>query len=451
MTISTTLSRVSYAGDGTTVAFAVPFPFFNADELEVIERVTATGVESAKALATHYTVSGGNGTTGTLTALAAPASTVTWTIRRKTARTQLVDYTPNDPFPADTHERALDRLTALVQELSDDLDRAAKLSPTSALSSLTLPTPSPAKFLRWNATATGLENADAGTGGGGLSVPVSLAQGGTSATTATEARSNLGLGNAAAARASLGFGTAVLSDAGTGPGQLLQIPGSGILPAGIGTGRLLRITQFTQPGTFTYTKPSDINAVIVHVVGGGGGGGGTKGSSTLSGAGSGGGGGGMAVKLMSATSLTSTVTVMVGVGGSAGTSTLPGMTGGSSSFGAFCSATGGAGGVSDTTGSISLYTSIGSAGGMGAGGDFNIAGGPGDGALKLSSVQTGGGAGGSTPYGGGGESTEEPLDGHPGRGYGAGGSGASTAAASGAVALSGGVGAAGAVIIFEYA
>lgn len=124
MTISTTATRITYDGDGVTVAFAAPFPFFAASELEVIARDTAAGTETTKTLGADYTVAGGDGVQGTVTALAAPPAAVQWVIRRKTARTQATDYTPNDPFPAETHEKALDRLTMIAQELGEESDRA---------------------------------------------------------------------------------------------------------------------------------------------------------------------------------------------------------------------------------------------------------------------------------------------------------------------------------------
>ncbi len=127
MTVSSTTTRVTYSGNGVTTAFATTFPFFTAGEIEVIERVAASGAETVKALATDYTVSGGNGATGTVTAVGgAPPSTVQWVLRRKTARTQEIDYTTNDPFPAETHEQGLDRLKMNVQELGEENDRALK-------------------------------------------------------------------------------------------------------------------------------------------------------------------------------------------------------------------------------------------------------------------------------------------------------------------------------------
>ncbi len=135
MTLSTTSTRVSYAGDGTATSFPVPFPFFDAAELEVVERVVASGAETLKTLTTHYSVTGGAGATGTVIAVAAPAASVQWIIRRATARTQLTDYTPNDPFPAETHEKALDRAAMRDQELGEEVDRSLKFprSDSSAL------------------------------------------------------------------------------------------------------------------------------------------------------------------------------------------------------------------------------------------------------------------------------------------------------------------------------
>ena len=74
MTVSTTTTKVIYNGDGATTAFPTTFEFFDAADLEVIERVITTGAETVKTLTTDYTVSGGNGSSGTVTAVTAPAS-----------------------------------------------------------------------------------------------------------------------------------------------------------------------------------------------------------------------------------------------------------------------------------------------------------------------------------------------------------------------------------------
>ncbi len=65
----------------------------------------------------------------------APASGVTVVIRRNMAQTQSTDYTANDPFPAESHEDALDRLTFIAQQQQEEVDRSIKLSRTNTMTS----------------------------------------------------------------------------------------------------------------------------------------------------------------------------------------------------------------------------------------------------------------------------------------------------------------------------
>lgn len=128
MTVSTTSPRVSYAGNGSTTVFTVPFYFLAAADLRVLKR-TALGAESLLSLNTHYSVSGaGSAAGGSITLGTAPASGETVTIVRDPVIVQATDYLPNDPFPAESHERALDLLTMVGQRLDDRLDRALVLA-----------------------------------------------------------------------------------------------------------------------------------------------------------------------------------------------------------------------------------------------------------------------------------------------------------------------------------
>ncbi len=113
MTVSSTTTAVSYTGNGSTTDFAVTFPFY---EITVVE-ISAAGVVTAKTEGSHYTVAGGDGSTGTVTMLVAPASGVTLRIRRTTAKTQEADYIDGEAFPAATTEQALDRLVMIMQEI----------------------------------------------------------------------------------------------------------------------------------------------------------------------------------------------------------------------------------------------------------------------------------------------------------------------------------------------
>ena len=145
---------------------------------------------------------------------------------------------------------------------------------------------------------------------------------------------------------------------------------------------LQSMNVFTTPGTATWTKPSGITKVKVYVTGGGGGCS-AVGGNRLDDAGAGGAAGGTAIKIIDVSSISS-VTVTVGMGGTATpynynenvSSTTSPNDGAPSSFGSHCSATGGKAGRSYYTNNAGV---VGQAiPGVGSGGDINIQGGYGD-------------------------------------------------------------------------
>lgn len=116
MTISTTDWRISYAGNSATTVFAFPYRFLSNEHIVVLE-VDADGTETPKEISTHYTVTGaGDEAGGSITMLVAPATGKTLVIYRDTEVVQETDYISGDPFPAETHETALDKLTMIMQE-----------------------------------------------------------------------------------------------------------------------------------------------------------------------------------------------------------------------------------------------------------------------------------------------------------------------------------------------
>jgi hypothetical protein len=130
MTISAVYSPDQYAGNGSTTVFAVTFPFFSDDELEVIITVDATGVETVQTKTTHYTVSGGGvdlPATGSVTMVTAPASGETLTIRRVTDRLQEMDLTRGGAIPPDSLEGALDRSIMCDQEDEEAFGRCLRV------------------------------------------------------------------------------------------------------------------------------------------------------------------------------------------------------------------------------------------------------------------------------------------------------------------------------------
>ena len=146
MTISTTDSRISYNGNGVTTVFSFPYRFLANGDLVVLS-VSSAGVETVKAIVTDYTVTGaGDDAGGTVTMVVAPAVGTRLIIYRDTDITQETDYISGDPFPAETHERALDRLTMIAQEIGSDADRAIKV-PVGDSSSLSTTLPAAANRL----------------------------------------------------------------------------------------------------------------------------------------------------------------------------------------------------------------------------------------------------------------------------------------------------------------
>ena len=221
----------------------------------------------------------------------------------------------------------------------------------------------------------------------------------------------------------------------------------------------------TTTQTHTYTKSTGVTAVLVYVTGGGGGGGGGNNNwNSLSG----GYGGGTAIKWIIGSTTDgsnpfsgmSTVTVTTGKGGPGGSTThaSPGTDGGTSSFGAFCTATGGDGGESSNgyaRGGIG-GRETGQNPGVGTGGDINLYGGDARGFQggDISNDYVQGSEGGGSFWGG----STKPANPHYGADFGTGldaliygaGGGSGDQNASGSNNIAGGDGKCGVVLIYEY-
>ncbi len=158
MTITNPTIRLSTNGDGVTAVYPVSFPFYEETDL-VIVLIAADDTETIQTLTTHYTVTGGEGSTGSITMVTAPAAGERLVRYRVSPLTQETDYAEGDAFPADSHEAALDRLTMQNQEQADKLDRSLSLSETSEVTgNVSIEEPIAGRPLKWNATGDGIEN-----------------------------------------------------------------------------------------------------------------------------------------------------------------------------------------------------------------------------------------------------------------------------------------------------
>lgn len=134
MTVSSTNTKNSYSGDGSTTVFTYNFPINSQAELAVISR-SSLGTETTKTLNSDYTIVDNGASGGSVTFTTAPASSETIVLIRDTNLTQTTDYLANDPFPAETHEAALDKMTFQVQEMQEELGRSLKISKTNTMTS----------------------------------------------------------------------------------------------------------------------------------------------------------------------------------------------------------------------------------------------------------------------------------------------------------------------------
>jgi hypothetical protein len=202
---------------------------------------------------------------------------------------------------------------------------------------------------------------------------------------------------------------------------------------------------YTSSGSFAAADYPGLRAVRVRVQGGGGAGGGAPATTSPQISGGGGGtAGGWSEKFLHVGDLDASETVTVGAGGT-GNSGAAGGAGGTSSFGAHCQATGGAGGVIVAAGTTQVLI-LGATGGVGSGGDLNARGDTPGAAFRMDGgSRFGGGQGANSPYGSGG-SLGLSVTGGAASGFGAGGGGSRQGSGT-AGALTGGAGAPGVIIV----
>lgn len=202
MTLVAQPVSVIYTGTGTTGPWAVPFRF-EANAHVKVARKAASGTTTVLAEGVDYTLTGGPTAgsvvlTAALAAAAGPSPAEKLAVYRERPLSQETGLSVNSSYRSTVHEAAFDEARQVDQDLDSRLLRTLQLPPTESMSMVL-----PAKESRANALL--------GFNSAGEPIPIDpdtlqslvddeplgvtpISGGGTGATTAAEARTNLGVG-----------------------------------------------------------------------------------------------------------------------------------------------------------------------------------------------------------------------------------------------------------------
>lgn len=160
MSVSTTTRKASFAGGQSALTFSFRALTSNPEYIKVKQILNSTGEETLLTYDTEYTVSiNSNGVGGTVTVSPTFSTSYTQVVYRETALLQASDYEDYSQFPASTLEENIDRLTLILQELSERVDRSPQLSIASTISTISLPAPTSGYALVWSGSTGTLINA----------------------------------------------------------------------------------------------------------------------------------------------------------------------------------------------------------------------------------------------------------------------------------------------------
>ena len=138
ITISDTTPRIEYTvGGSSTTVFAVPFEFFDATDLKVYVGGTL------KSISTHYSVSGGNGATGSVT-LGSGVTSTTVVIYRDMPISRTANFPVSDAFSISSLNTEMAKHVSMSQQLERDLATRVVRAPIADASTISLELPAKA-------------------------------------------------------------------------------------------------------------------------------------------------------------------------------------------------------------------------------------------------------------------------------------------------------------------
>lgn len=122
MTITSTNRKNSYPTNGVTTEFPFTFKITEVSQL----KVTLVDSNDVEIEYFNFTVSINESTEGGTVTTLDVLDGYTLVAYRNTSLTQELDYVEGGRFPAKSHENAIDKLTQIVQEQQEEIDRTIK-------------------------------------------------------------------------------------------------------------------------------------------------------------------------------------------------------------------------------------------------------------------------------------------------------------------------------------
>jgi hypothetical protein len=123
--------RINYTATAGQTVFTVPFEFFDNTDIKVYIEGTL------KTITTHYTVSGGNGSTGTVTLVTGATLNDEVTLVRDVPMERTTDLTSS--YNGSSIDAQLDRIVAQIADLDDKASRTIQINDYELASGLLLP------------------------------------------------------------------------------------------------------------------------------------------------------------------------------------------------------------------------------------------------------------------------------------------------------------------------
>lgn len=168
MSLSSTVSRNDYTGNGSVATYSYNFKVFQKTELvvTVADLTTPTPIETTLTADVDYTVSGvGLVNGGSITLINGAQSWLTsgnlktgyrLCLRRVRPLTQTTDIRNQGSYYPETIEDTFDKIVMIAQQIQEQFSRAVKTAVITSVGDTTLPEPVANEVLAWDPTASKL-------------------------------------------------------------------------------------------------------------------------------------------------------------------------------------------------------------------------------------------------------------------------------------------------------